>query len=123
MIFLRICSNLILTLQINKKKQYKPKKILEYTFNTIPPYSFSYSRPKMFFDISILFTKIRTYDLWVMSPTSYLCSTPQCECKDTTFFICATLYIKKFRINDFTKTGIDVINYKKASYNKSKHHI
>jgi preprotein translocase subunit YajC len=28
--------------------------------------------------------RIRTYDLWVMSPTSYLCSTPQCGCKYTT---------------------------------------
>ncbi len=32
--------------------------------------------------------RIRTNDLWVMSPTSYHCSTPRCvcDCKDTTFF-------------------------------------
>ena len=24
--------------------------------------------------------KTRTYDLWVMSPTSYHCSTPRCRC-------------------------------------------
>ena len=33
-------------------------------------------------------SRIRTYDLWVMSPTSYLCSIPRCDygCKGTDFF-------------------------------------
>ncbi len=35
-------------------------------------------------------SRIRTYDLWVMSPTSYLCSIPRCfvyVCKGSNFFI------------------------------------
>ena len=31
--------------------------------------------------------RIRTYGLWVMSPTSYHCSTPQSGCKDNNYFI------------------------------------
>ena len=46
---------------------------------------------------------IRTNDLWVMSPTSYHCSTPRCfldfECKGTAF-ICKTKYFpNNFSLN------------------------
>ncbi len=39
--------------------------------------------------------RIRTSDLWVMSPTSCHCSTPQSERKDTTYYlICKIKYIQ-----------------------------
>ena len=59
---------------------------------------------------------IRTNDLWVMSPTSYHCSTPRCffvyVCKGTAFFYICKLFGKyfcSFIINRLQKDQITTI--------------